>query len=63
MQFWDTHAALPFGFAHTAPHAPQLLIPVAMFASHPVAALLSQSAQPSWQEIEHTPDEHAGVPL
>jgi hypothetical protein len=50
-----THAADAFGGAHTAPQAPQLLVLVAMFVSHPFAAMWSQSAKPAAQTSWHVP--------
>jgi hypothetical protein len=60
------HAALVLGAptpAHARPHAPQFVALPSRLTSHPLVALLSQSAKPALHEIAQAPIAQRGVPL
>jgi hypothetical protein len=53
------HVEDAFSVLHTTPHMPQFFASVWRFVSHPLDAILSQSAKPALQEaMAHMPIEH-----
>jgi hypothetical protein len=57
------HEAVPFAVPHFFLHAPQLLVSVFVLTSQPLAFVMSQSAKPALQLIEHIEAAHDAVPL
>jgi hypothetical protein len=58
-----THDVVPCALVHEFPQAPQAVMLVETFVSHPFVALPSQSPKPAKHVGEHTPPAHEAVPF